>query len=104
MACPIAVTKYTAEATRRKKGFLLLGLRVQAIMGRKRGGRSETAATRHPQSESKKMDGEHILLSDSSGLWFGLSSEPVFRLRASLLWNKSRIVFLGDSKTQTSRQ
>lgn len=102
VTCPIAVTKYTTEATGRRKGFLLLGLRVQGIMVSKRGGRRETATTRHPRSESKKMEGEHIPLSDSSGLWFSLSSEPVLRVRASLLWNTSRIVFLGNSKTQTS--
>lgn len=45
VTCPIAVSKYTAEATGRRLGFLLLGLRVQAIMVRKRGGRSETATT-----------------------------------------------------------
>lgn len=104
VTCPVAVTKYTAEATRRRKGFLLHGLRAQAIMARKHGGRSQTATTWHPRSESKKMDGEHIMLSDSSRLWFSLSPEPVFRVRASLLWNTSRIVFLGDPKTQTSWQ
>lgn len=102
VTCPIAVTKYTAEATGRRMDFLRLGLRVQAIMGRKCGGRSKTATTWLPRSESKKTDGEHIMLSDSSGLWFSLSSEPVFRVRASLLWNTLRIVFLGDSKTRTS--
>lgn len=98
VTCPTAVTKYTTEATGRRKGFLLLGLRVQAIMVRKRGGRSETVTTRHPRSDSKKMEGEHIPLSDSSGLWFSLSSEPVLRVQASLLWNTSRIVFLGNLK------